>query len=201
MDYDIELLNKKFDDSMPLILASSSPRRRKLLQELGLKFKVIPSHIEEKDMPGKPEEMACTWSSLKAQEIAKHHHGVIIGADTIVVLGNKILGKPQDEAEAKRMLYKLSGNTHRVITGLSLINTRNSHKISEFVESKVTFREVNEKEIDAYIATKEPLDKAGAYGIQGKGAVFITRVQGCYTNVVGLPISSCLNYLKQIAGL
>jgi len=201
MNYDIKWLNKKFDDNLPLILASSSPRRKKLLQELGLKFKVIPSHIEEKSMPGTPGEMACTWAFLKAQEVAKHHHGVIIGADTIVVLGAKVLGKPQDEAEAKKMLYKLSGNTHRVITGLSLINTQNRRKISEFVESKVTFRIVSEKEINAYIATKEPLDKAGAYGIQGKGAAFITQVQGFYTNVVGLPISSCLNYLKQIAGL
>jgi len=198
MNSDIKWLNKKFDKNLPLILASSSPRRKKLLQELGLKFKVIPSHIEEKDMPGTPEKMACTWAFLKAQEVAKHHSGVIIGADTIVVSGTKILGKPQDETEAKRMLYKLSGNTHRVITGLSLINSQNNHNISEFVESKVTFRIVSEKEMDAYIATKEPLDKAGAYGIQGKGAAFITQVQGCYTNVVGLPISSCVNYLKQI---
>ena len=201
MNCDIKCLNKKFDINLPLILASSSPRRKKLLKELGLKFKVIPSYIEEKNMPGAPGDMACTWASLKAQEVAKHHQGVIIGADTIVVLGTKILGKPRDEAEAKRMLHKLSGNTHGVITGLSLINTQNSHIITEFVESKVTFRKVSEKEIDAYIATKEPLDKAGAYAIQGKGAAFITQVQGCYTNVVGLPVSTCLFYLKQIAGL
>ena len=198
MDNDITWLNQQLNEHLPLILASSSPRRKSLLQELGLKFKVIPSHIEEKNIPGDPEKNARTWAFLKAQEVAMRHQGVIIGADTIVVLGGKIFGKPRDEAEARRMLYQLSGHTHRVITGMALINTQNEHTISEVVESRVTFRILSEKEIDAYIATKEPMDKAGAYGIQGQGAKFIRRVQGCYTNVVGLPISSCLKYLKQI---
>lgn len=198
MGNDIKWLNQKLNEKFPLILASSSPRREKLLQEVGLKFKVVPSFIEEKNMPGDPGNIACNWASLKAQEVAKHHHGVIIGADTIVVLGGKIFGKPQHEEEAKKMLYKLSGKTHKVITGMSFINTRNGHRISEFVESRVTFRVLSEEEITTYIATKEPMDKAGAYGIQGQGVNFISRVQGCYTNVVGLPISSCLKYLKQI---
>lgn len=199
MNFDIDYLNQKFDERLPLILASASPRRRGLLQKLGLKFKVMPSYLEERNISsGTPGEKARIWAFLKAEAIAKQHQGVIIGADTIVVLEGEILGKPHNETEAKKMLRRLSGNTHTVITALAVINTRSDSRIVTSVESQVSFRKLNQEEINSYIATKEPMDKAGAYGIQGGAARFVTQVQGCYTNVVGLPISSCLESLKQI---
>jgi len=186
--------------SFPLLLASASPRRKELLHRLGLKFTVIPSLVEENDVPGLPEEKARTWAMLKAEAVASRldGDGIIIGADTIVVLDGMILGKPGDEQEAKKMLGQLSGNTHTVITGLALINTRSGLRILESVESKVSFRTLSDEEIDSYIATGEPMDKAGAYGIQERGAGFVTQVQGCYTNVVGLPVSCLLKSLERI---
>lgn len=182
-------------------MASASPRRKELLNRLGLKFKTVPSRVEENDVPGTPKEKACFWALLKAQAVAGQFDGVIIGADTIVVLDGEVLGKPGDEQEAKRMLGRLSGQTHTVITALVLINTGNGQRISEAVESKVSFRILSEQEIIAYIATKEPMDKAGAYGIQGRGACFVNKIGGCYTNVVGLPVSCLLKSLRMILDL
>ncbi|MGA1825357.1 MAG: Maf family protein [bacterium] len=183
---------------LPLILASASPRRKDLLQTLNLQFRIIPSHIEETNMPGSPEEKARAWALQKAEAIAREFHGIIIGADTIVVLGEKIFGKPRDVYEAKHMLSQLSGKTHSVITGLALINTQTNCRISESVETKVTFRSLETGEIDSYVASGEPMDKAGAYGIQGTGAHFVEKLEGCYTNVVGLPLTSFRKYLQKI---
>lgn len=149
-------------------------------------------------MPGTPEEKARLWAMLKAEAVAgRASGGVIIGADTIVVLEDRILGKPQSEREAGEMLGQLSGRTHRVITGLALINMVNGQRILESVESKVSFRALSKDEIDSYIATKEPMDKAGAYGIQDRGANFVTGVEGCYTNVIGLPVTCLLKSLAR----
>ncbi|MGA1875016.1 MAG: Maf family protein [bacterium] len=197
---EISRLNRIFRHTLPLILASASPRRKELLQHMGLIFQVIPSQIEEKDIPGTPERKACIWAFQKAEDVAKRHDGLIIGADTIVVLEGKILGKPRDGTEAKEMLRRLSGCTHRVITGLAFIHTRSGQQISDFIESEVTFRALREDEMNDYIASGEPLDKAGAYGIQGKGGRFVIRVQGCYTNIIGLPVKSCLQSLRRIVG-
>lgn len=183
---------------MPLILASASPRRREILTLLGLKFTPIASHVEERDMPGTPEEKARTWALLKAEAVAGQvSGGIIIGADTIVVIDDRILGKPQSEQAARRMLRLLSGRTHRVITGLALINAARGQRVLESVESRVSFRLLSEDEIDSYIATKEPMDKAGAYAIQGGAASFVTGITGCYTNVVGLPVSCLLASLAR----
>jgi septum formation protein len=201
----VNRINQKLEEEegigFPLLLASASPRRKELLHRLGLKFKVIPSQVEENDVPGLPQEKARTWALLKAEAVVSRHSGIIIGADTIVVLEGRVLGKPRDEQEAKQMLGQLSGNTHTVITGLALINTRSHLRILESVESKVSFRPLSDEEIDTYIATREPMDKAGAYGIQERGAGFVTRVQGCYTNVVGLPVSCLLKSLERILEL
>jgi septum formation protein len=203
----ISQIKKYFDENFLLILASTSPRRKELLQRLGLKFTVIPSQAEENDLPGAPEEKARTLALLKAEAVASRltgpsepccTSGIIIGADTMVVLDGRVLGKPKDEQEAREMLGHLSGHTHRVITGLALINTQSGHRIVESVESKVSFRPLSGEEIDSYIATREPMDKAGAYGIQERGGDFVTQVQGCYTNVVGLPVSCLLKSLEKI---
>jgi len=193
-------LEKEGGSAFPLLLASTSPRRKELLHRLGLKFTVIPSLVEENDVPGLPEEKARTWALLKAEAVARRFNGdgIVIGADTIVVLDGRVLGKPRDEEDARKMLGQLSGNTHTVITGLALINTRSGLRIGEAVESKVSFRTLSDEEIDSYIATGEPMDKAGAYGIQERGAGFVTHVQGCYTNVVGLPVSCLLTSLEKI---
>lgn len=194
----INWLNKKFDENFPLILASESPRRKHILQSLGLQIKVIPSHIPEDNIEGTGEVIARTLANLKARSVAAKHNGMIIGADTVVILDDIILGKPQNESEARQMLTQLSGNSHSVVTGIAVINTSNCHKIITSIKSRVTFRVINEQEIDSYILSKEPMDKAGAYAIQGKGSNFITKLEGSYTNVIGLPISECLECLAKL---
>ncbi|MEW5803692.1 MAG: Maf family protein [bacterium] len=200
-------INRHLDENFPgehfpLLLASASPRRKELLHLLGLKFEVIPSQVEENDVPGLPEEKARTWALLKAEAVAgRRRSGIIIGADTIVVLDGKVLGKPRDEQDAREMLGLLSGNTHTVITGLAVIDTRSGRRILESVESKVSFRTLSKDEIDDYIVSQEPMDKAGAYGIQGTGARFVTQVKGCYTNIVGLPVTCLLESLERILDL
>lgn len=196
---DVQWLNQQVSDITPIILASTSPRRKELLQQLGLKFVVIPSHLVEDDVPGTYRQKAQTLAFQKAMNVAQRHQGLIIGADTMVILNEEILGKPKNQSEAKSMLSKLSGKTHAVITGLAIINTFNQQHMIDSVETMVTFRSIKDDEITAYLATGEPMDKAGAYGIQGLGGQFVAGLKGCYTNVVGLPVSSCLNLLKQVA--
>jgi len=198
MTNNINWLNKKFDENLPLILASASPRRKDILEGLGLKITVIPSHIPEDNIEGTGEEIARTLAKLKARSVADKHNGIIIGADTVVILDDIVLGKPLNESDAKQMLTKLSGNSHFVVTGIAVINTSNSQEIITSTKSKVTFRVISEQEIDSYIAGREPMDKAGAYAIQGKGSNFITKLEGSYTNVIGLPISESLLCLTKL---
>lgn len=179
---------------MNIILASKSPRRKQLLSLLDVDFKVHPSTVDEDIEHLAPRQMVEELAKQKAIDVAQEYeNGIIIGADTIVVLNNRIIGKPKDEHEAAIILSSLSNRTHSVYTGICFvkkdINSPDSriHYFSE--ETKVTFASLSEQEIDAYIATGSPMDKAGAYGIQDDwGAVFVKRIDGDYYNVVGLPL-------------
>lgn len=176
----------------PLILASSSPRRKILLKQIGLKFKVIPSHIAEVTAPTQtPSENAKRIALEKAIKIAEQiKEGIIIGADTIVVLDRKIMNKPKSKEDAKQMLKTLSGREHSVYTGVSLVNASNRKHIEFVEETKVRFRKLEEEEIKEYIESGSPMDKAGAYGIQDDfGAVFVEKINGCFYNVVGFPLA------------
>ncbi len=182
-----------------IILASASPRRKELLEKIGLKFEVEPGDCEEiVDTSLEVREVVRRLSREKAEGVArKHRNAVIIAADTIVLMGDKILGKPHSQAEAKKMLRTLSGKSHIVITGFTIIDTAGKRILSKAVETKVYIRELNPKEIDAYVESGEPLDKAGAYGIQGLGSVIVEKVEGDYFNVVGLPLSALAESLKE----
>lgn len=182
-----------------LILASHSPRRKELLELLGIPFRVIPGRGETKTWNAKsPVELVENNSLAKAKEVALAHRGNwVIGADTIVVFERYTLGKPEDEKEALEMLLMLSGKTHRVITGVSLINEGSAYSRTLHDMTKVTFHNFSREEAVAYIHTGEPKDKAGAYGAQGAGSALIERLEGSYTNVVGLPLSMTIGMLKE----
>jgi len=173
-----------------IILASASPRRQQLLSILGVEFTVEPSFIEEKmDTTLDFGELVGSMALQKARAVAKKHdEGLIIGADTIVVLGKDILGKPKTPEKARKMLFALSGKWHKVYTGIAIIDINSNKYIVDFEESKVKFKELNELEVEHYLDTGEPMDKAGSYGIQGKGALLIEKIEGCYYNIVGLPL-------------
>lgn len=176
--------------SPKLILASASPRRQELLRQLGLDFEVIPSSIEERISPGtEPDMAAMKLAESKAVDVAHRvEDGLVIGADTVVALDDCILGKPKDEEEAREMLERLSGRWHRVFTGIAVINKATLEKVTTCEESRVKFKDITAAEIENYIRTGEPMDKAGAYGIQGKGALLVEKIEGCYYNIVGLPL-------------
>ena len=182
-------LQKKYKKE--IILASRSPRRKQLLRLAGFAVTVRPSDVVEDDIINDdPVETVLSLSREKAQDIAKDvKEGLVIGADTIVVLDEKILGKPKDHLEAFSMLRTLSGRTHHVYTGFALIEKPTLVSISDYEKTAVTFRELSDWEIEAYIATKSPMDKAGAYGIQDQSAVFVNHLDGCFYNVVGFPLA------------
>lgn len=184
-----------------IILASQSPRRKELLEQLGLDFIVCPSDVEEIVSSADPVEVVRELSRQKAQDIAARmeeknpgHDMMILGADTIVVYEGKILGKPVDRADAERILQMLQGNTHSVYTGVTLIGKGKSVTFAE--ETEVTMYPASREEITWYIDTGEPMDKAGAYGIQGLGARFIRMIHGDYNNVVGLPAGKIYQILR-----
>jgi septum formation protein len=182
-----------------LILASASPRRQELLGLLGLPFEVIPSAVDEAEHAGEggpPARTARRLAEVKAEEVAtRHPHALVLGADTIVVLDDAVLGKPGGADDARRMLALLSGRTHQVITGIALRGA--GLAASDAVSTDVTFRELTPREIDAYVATGEPMDKAGAYALQGRAAVLIEGIRGDYTNVVGLPLPRLAALLRR----
>ncbi len=183
---------------MNIILASNSPRRREILENTKVRFSVKGSHINEiiKDNES-PEETVMRLAYEKALDISKDNKdALVIGADTIVVINDTILGKPKDEQEAYDMIKLLSGKTHYVITGFALINLSLDKKVIDHQISKVTFKELSNDCIKDYIQTKESLDKAGAYGIQGYGALLVNNIEGDYFNIVGLPISKISDCLK-----
>ena len=187
-----------------IILASSSERRLSLLRLIGLKFEVIPSNVEEdkiKDLENlDAEALVKKLSLLKAKTVAeKVKEGIIIAADTVVVLNDEIIGKPKSEEEASSFLRRLGGVTHKVVSGIALV--RKSKDYRELVKSVTTLvkmKELSRKEIKRYLSTGEALDKAGAYAIQGRGAILIEEIKGCYFNVVGLPLYRLSQMLKEL---
>lgn len=184
---------------MKIILASSSPRRKEILENANVKFDIIKSEIDEVILDNElPSQVVMRLAFEKCIDIAaKHRESLVIGADTVVVLDDIILGKPKDIDEAIAMITQLSGKTHQVITGISLINLSANKKIIDYVVSNVKFKDLSAKDIKDYIQTNESLDKAGAYGIQGYGALLVEEIQGDYFNIVGLPISRLSDLLKQ----
>ena len=185
-----------------LVLASASPRRRELLQQIGLEFQVIPSRADEHILEGEtPEEHVIRLSFDKAAEVAdrKDISGRwFIGSDTIVLCDRQILGKPRDEEHAAAMLQQLSGREHRVLSGYAIIDRETKQQRTEAVSTKVWFRQLTDDEIARYIATGEPADKAGAYAIQGIGICFVARIEGSYTNVVGLPLCKLTGAMQEL---
>ena len=173
-----------------IILASSSPRRKELLSKYNLNIEIFPADIDEfYHKNDSPEQIAMSLALKKALWVEKHFkEGIIISADTIVILGDEILNKPRDEKDAFCMLKALSGKEHKVITGISIIKAKSNLKIVDFETTIVKFRNISDNKIIRYIKTKEPMDKAGAYGIQGYGEVLVERLNGSYSNVVGLPL-------------
>ena len=183
---------------MKVILASASPRRKEILQNTKLNFDIQKSDIEEVILENEsPEDMVVRLAYEKAFDVAKRNTDrLVIGADTIVALDNEVLGKPKDQNEAYQMIKRLSNKTHKVITGISLINLKENKIIKDYVVSFVTFKDLSEDSIKDYINTNESLDKAGAYGIQGYGALLVKNIQGDYFNIVGLPISRLSDLLN-----
>ncbi len=176
----------------PLILASRSPRRINLLHQIGLTPVVMPSGVEEIiDETREPEYNAVALALMKAQDVSRRIvDGIVIGADTIVVIDGRFLGKPESHADAVRMLELLSGNTHRVYTGFALVERPSDKVLTDVEMTLVTFRQLPKDEIERYVSSGSPMDKAGAYGIQDDyGAVFVTRIEGCFYNVVGFPLA------------
>ena len=184
-----------------LILASGSPRRRELLTQAGFLFDIEPADIDETQRPGEdPAGYVRRLATEKAQAVlAKHPHSstplLVLGADTTVVLGDDILAKPADAADARRMLLRLSGRTHQVLTGIAIANSGNT--LSAVESTQVVFSEIPAADLDRYCATPEPLDKAGAYGIQGYAARWIPRIDGCYFNVMGLPVARTVALINE----
>ena len=186
---------------MELILASASPRRKELLEKIGLPFTVQPAKGEERITQKSPAAVVMELSRQKAEEIAAAQTGecIIIGADTVVARGDKIMGKPKDAADAKQMLRSIADDCHQVYTGVTLIRTGAHPQSVTFQEKTDVFLyPISDAELDAYIASGDPMDKAGAYGIQGDFAIYVKRIAGDYYNVVGLPIGRVYQELKRM---
>lgn len=189
----------EMEQTKKIILASASPRRKELLEKMGLAFEIITSQVEENIENGPySKELVENLALEKALDVSRQVKtpALIIGADTVVVIDGIILGKPKDKNDAVRILGLLSGRTHTVVTSIAIIDTKTNTKSVESVESKVTFKKLSLKEVEDYIATGEPMDKAGAYGIQGYASSFITSICGCYTNVVGISTYKLSEMLK-----
>ncbi len=191
---------------MRIILASASPRRKDLLAQIGLEYEVIPSMVEEKLTKTVPEEAVQELSKQKAEDVYENlvkqgaEECFVIGADTVVALEGTIMGKPADEADACRMLESLQGRVHQVYTGVAVCGKRKDGQMfhtSFYEKTDVTMYPMTREEIEAYVETKEPMDKAGAYGIQGRCAAYIEKINGDYNNVVGLPVGRLYQELKK----
>jgi septum formation protein len=189
---------------MKLILASASPRRAEILRNAGFEFEVHPAHVDETRLPGEsPEDYVRRLADAKARLVAdhaarKHTRATIIGADTAVVVAGELLGKPSGVEDAKRMLRLLSGRTHEVLTGVAVLRVPEGFSALHVETTRVTFLGLSDRDIENYIATGEPFDKAGAYGIQGIGGKFVREIEGCYFNVMGLPLSRVWSLVRAI---
>lgn len=183
-----------------LILASSSPRRAEILKKENVSFEIIaPANVKEQTSSSDPAEHVLELSRMKAMSVSDQlREGIILGADTVVVLNGEILGKPQSKDEAAFVLKKLSGKMHRVYTGLTLLSKYNGRMVSDFDCTEVRFNQLEEKDITAYIDTGEPMDKAGAYGIQGMGSFLVEEIRGNLDNVIGLPTGKLSQMLERI---
>ncbi len=184
---------------MRLVLASTSPRRKELLGQLGLRFDIIPSEFDEGTITtADPAQLVRELAIGKARAVLSGLIGetIVIGADTIVLLDGEILGKPCDEAAARAMLASLAGRTHRVLTGVALIHLPDGREVVDHTETAVTMRPLTPGQIDAYVASGEPMDKAGAYAVQGLGSVLVERLEGDYFTVVGLPLPRLARLLE-----
>ncbi|MBI2051493.1 septum formation inhibitor Maf [Candidatus Roizmanbacteria bacterium] len=183
-----------------IILASASPRRKQLLEQIGVPFQIVRSDIEEEHIKSEDShhKLAQRLSLGKARAVGKtHKNAIIIAADTIVVFQKRIIGKPKTEANASKILKLLCGKTHKVITGFTIIDSESRKSVTKSVETKVKMKALTDEEIKSYVKTKEPLDKAGGYGIQEKGAMLIESIKGDYFNVVGLPLAALSEELKK----
>ncbi len=182
-----------------LILASSSPRRKEILELLGLSFDIIPSDYEEDmTLDMEPKKLAKHLSRGKAEDVAqKVNDSIVIGCDTFISLRGKVLGKPHTEEQATKTLKEISGNTLDVVSGLTVVDTDSNKSESIAQVTKVYIKELADQEIDSYVATGEPLDKAGAFAIQGLGAIFVEKIEGDFYNVMGLPLFSLAGLLKK----
>ena len=188
------------DKMKGLVLASQSPRRKELMTLLPWQFEIQVKEVEEIiNLEWSPQENVKSLAMQKAQAVGKENlNQIIIGADTIVCLNGEIMGKPKDEVHAKAMLKKLSGQIHHVFTGVAILCKERRIKESFYIETKVKMQDLSDKEIDNYLQTKEPFDKAGAYGIQGYGARYIEGIEGDYYNVMGLPVHALYEKLKTL---
>jgi septum formation protein len=186
---------------MRLILASTSPRRAQILRDAGLAFSIISSAVDETPIPGEaPGELVLRLANAKAELVAARSVGpaIVVAADTVVVLEGQILGKPRSTDDARHMLERLSGRTHSVVTGVSLIRLPDVEQRAFVETTLVHFDRLSANEITRYLATEEPHDKAGAYAIQGRAGRYIPRIEGCYYNVVGLPLARLLSELHEL---
>ncbi len=187
---------------MRLILASASPRRAEILRDAGFTFEVRPAHVDETRFPretaaGYVARLASSKARLVAQSLTgKNETAFVIGADTVVVAGRHILGKPKNAADARRILRLLSGKTHRVLTCVSIVSIPSGKESLHVETTRVQFHRLSDEDIREYLLSREPFDKAGAYGIQGVGGRFVRRIEGCYFNVMGLPLSRVWSMLK-----
>lgn len=191
-------------DKSIFILASKSPRRKELLSSVGINAEVIPADIDEdalRDLP--PNEMVRRLALLKATSVARSFRGkyYVIGADTCVCLDGEIFGKPKNSDDAKRMLLALSGKEHSVYTGYCVVDCKTGISVAKVEKTAVKFRNLTVKEAEAYIKTREPMDKAGSYGIQNKGSIFVEKIDGDYFNVVGLPLCALTTLLRDEFGV
>ena len=189
---------------MRIVLASASPRRSDILSRAGFCFEKHPVDIDETPLAGESaEECVMRLAGEKAAKAARERKAqdtIIVGADTLVALGEEIMAKPVSEDDARRMLRRLSGKTHRVVTGIVALRLPDGFSCRGAEVTRVCFLPLSEKAIDAYVATGEPLDKAGAYAIQERGGRFVTRIEGCYFNVVGLPLARLCAMLRMLTG-
>ena len=184
--------------SPSLILASASPRRQELLQSLSLSFRVLPAHVDERPHAAEPPEAyVARLARTKAEHVARQFPSAwVLGADTVVVLDQRILGKPPDAAAAHSMLSSLSGREHAVLTGVAVVRLATGIAQGDVVSTRVRFHDLQATDIESYIATGEPFDKAGAYAVQGRGGQFVAALEGCYNNVVGLPLERAMALLR-----
>jgi septum formation protein len=189
------------DGIEPIVLASNSPRRARLLEQMGFSFRVLPAEGVDEDVSiSDPVSLVLELSRRKAESVLPRvKEGFVVGADTVVCLEGAILGKPRDAKDAVSMLRRLSGKTHDVFTGFTVIQV-NGVRFSDVERTKVSFRELEDWEITSYVRTGSPLDKAGAYGIQDRSGLFVDRIEGCFYNVVGFPLTKFYEGLKKAGG-